>query len=111
MGFEYPASAYLMMGAVGISAVIAIIGGGAYILITVGSILFGKRVEGADHTASRPETLTPAAVTGETGHSSGIGIGGFVAPGTLALAALFLLTFVVYYFLNWKYLMSVWPMS
>ncbi len=111
MGFEYPASAYLLMGAVGVSAVISIIGGAAYILITVGSILFGKRVEGADHTATRPATLTAAEVTSKSGHSSGIGIGGFVAPGTLALAGLFLLTFVVYYFLNWKYLMSVWPMG
>jgi cytochrome c oxidase subunit 1 len=36
---------------------------------------------------------------------------GFEAPGTFALALLLLVTFVVYYFINWKYLASVWPLG
>jgi cytochrome c oxidase subunit 1 len=36
---------------------------------------------------------------------------GFAAPGTFVLALVFLATFVVYYFLNWMYLSSVWPMK
>jgi len=31
------------------------------------------------------------------------------APGTAVLAIIFLLTFAVYYFANWKALADVWP--
>lgn len=39
------------------------------------------------------------------------GSAGFEAPGTFVLAMLLLVTFVVYYFINWKYLASVWPLG
>ena len=39
------------------------------------------------------------------------GSGGFEAPGTFVLAMVLLVSFVVYYFINWKYLASVWPLS
>ncbi len=32
-------------------------------------------------------------------------------PGTFVLAMVFLVSFVLYYFVNWKYLASVWGMS
>jgi hypothetical protein len=38
-------------------------------------------------------------------------VGGFVAPGTFVLAMVFLVSFVLYYFVNWKYLSTVWPLS
>ena len=31
--------------------------------------------------------------------------------GGFALAMLLLVSFVVYYYINWKYLASVWPMG
>ncbi len=34
--------------------------------------------------------------------------GGFEAPGTLVLALIFLAVFVVFYFLNWKWLSTIW---
>jgi cytochrome c oxidase subunit 1 len=37
--------------------------------------------------------------------------GGFQAPGTFILALVFLISFLIYYFLNWKWLASVWPVS
>jgi cytochrome c oxidase subunit 1 len=103
MAYEYPAMAYLMMGIVGISAVAATLGGIMYILITVGSILFGKPVTG---TAKAP-AAAPAA---DTGHG-GIGLWGFSTPGTFVFAMVFLVSFVLYYFVNWKYLSAVWGMS
>ncbi len=109
LGYEYPGSAYLLMGLAGISGVLAIVGGGAYILITVGSILFGKKLPGREFTAKPTPVPTPLTAAIE-GHG-GIGVGGFAAPGTLVFALLFLLTFVVYYFINWKYLSSVWPIG
>jgi cytochrome c oxidase subunit 1 len=36
---------------------------------------------------------------------------GFAAPGTLLLAMVFLVSFVLYYFVNWKYLSTVWGLS
>ena len=42
---------------------------------------------------------------------TGIGTAGFVAPGTFVLALVFLTAFVLYYFVNWKYLSTVWPIS
>ena len=41
----------------------------------------------------------------------GPGSQGFAAPGTFALAMVFLVAFVLYYFVNWKYLSTVWGLS
>jgi cytochrome c oxidase subunit 1 len=41
------------------------------------------------------------------GHG-GIGLGGFAAPGTFIFAMVFLVAFVLYYFVNWKYLSQIW---
>ena len=109
LGYEYPGSAYLMMGLVGISGMVAITGGALYILITVGSILFGKRVEVTGYSTAQTQLKMPVAGAIE-GHGN-IGVAGFSAPGTLIFAFMFLAIFVVYYFINWKYLASVWPMS
>jgi cytochrome c oxidase subunit 1 len=35
----------------------------------------------------------------------------WAAPGTFALAIVFLTSFVLYYFVNWKYLSTVWPLK
>ncbi len=107
--YEYPGSAYVLMGLAGITGVLAVIGGAAYILITVGSILWGKRLPGAEFTA-KPTPIPTPVVAAVEGHG-GIGAGGFVAPGTFAFALVFLLMFVVYYFINWKYLSAVWPLG
>ena len=32
-------------------------------------------------------------------------------PGTITLVSIFFLTFVLYYFVNWKFLSEVWPLS
>ena len=45
-----------------------------------------------------------------TGHGS-IGVKGFPAPGTFVLAGFLMLIFVVYYFINYGYLASVWKFS
>jgi cytochrome c oxidase subunit 1 len=109
LGYEYPGSAYLMMTLAAVSGVLAIIGGAAYIIITVGSILAGKKLGSADYNAKPTPVKMPVAAAIE-GHG-GVGIGGFAAPGTLVFAFVFLAIFVVYYFVNWKYLASVWPMG
>jgi len=120
--FEYPGMAYTMMAIAAIGGLLAIVGGAAFLLITVGSLLFGEKLEPsagflqsflgkalapAAYSVERPETLPMAPRLSVEEHGSA----GFEAPGTFALAMLLLVSFVVYYFINWKYLASVWPLS
>jgi len=112
IGFDYPASAYTLMGIVGISGVVAVVGGAIFVLITVLSVFFGKRVE-SESSYGFTTTVLPRAqpiVVPDGGHA-GLGKWGFAAPGTFLLAIFFLAVFVLYYAVNWKYLASVWPMS
>jgi len=112
LGFDYPASAYTLMGIMGISGVVAILGGAIYILVTVVSVFFGKPVEsesGYGIATTRLSRADPVVVP-EGGHEAA-GKWGMAAPGTFLLAIFFLVIFVLYYAVNWKYLASVWPMS
>jgi len=97
--FDYPGTAFLMMGLNGISAILAALGGVLYIVIVVGSILYGKKVNGSI-TGQKS-----AAVVGQYGSAGTLAI-----PGTVVLVAVFFTAFVLYYFVNWKYLAEVWPL-
>jgi cytochrome c oxidase subunit 1 len=109
---EFPGAAWLMMALGGITGIIAIVGGGMYLLITVWSVFLGKRIEAPgfqlvrakDGVAPRPAATGQPAIAGH-------GSAGMVAPGTFTLALVFLVAFVLYYFINWKYLSTVWPLK
>jgi cytochrome c oxidase subunit 1 len=117
LGHEFPGTAWLMMALTAIFGLAAIVGGAMYLLITVGSVFFGKKiatpgfayVKVKDGMAPPPVWQPVGAAI--TGHGSSIGTAGFVAPGTFLLALVFLVAFVLYYFVNWKYLSTVWPLS
>jgi len=112
IGFDYPASAYTLMGLAGISGVAAIIGGGIFILVTVSSVFFGTRLESASVYGAVPTRLMKAEpIVEPAGGHAAAGKWGFAAPGTFIFALFFLAVFVIYYAINWKYLASVWPMS
>jgi cytochrome c oxidase subunit 1 len=104
LSFDYPETAYLMLALNGLSAILAALGGFAYIAVVVGSILFGKRIgtEPAKPAAAEPS----AAVIGQAGSAGSIAV-----PGTVVMVTVFLTAFVLYYFVNWKYLSEVWPLS
>ena len=111
--YEFPGTAWLMMGLMGISAIIALVGGAMYLLITVGSVFFGKSIEtpGFKHVrAVEGVAPAPQAVAVAGGGHGNIGAGGMIAPGTFVLALVFLAAFILYYFVNWKYLSQVWPL-
>jgi len=109
LAYEFPGAAYLMMGLVGIAGIAAIAGGAIYIYITVGSLLWGKKLDaGVQSNATIPLPRTPIPVSATI---QGHGSAGFAAPGTFALAMVFLISFVLYYFINWKYLSQVWGLS
>ena len=116
LGHEWPGTAYLMVGLFAIFGLLAIVGGGAYLLITVCSVFIGKKIETPDYNRIRaiegmfkPAPAQPVAAS-ITAHGSG-GTMGMVAPGTFVLAMVLLVSFVLYYFVNWKYLSQVWPLS
>ncbi|MDH3589930.1 MAG: cbb3-type cytochrome c oxidase subunit I [Gammaproteobacteria bacterium] len=112
LGFDYPASAYTLMGLVGISGMLAIVGGAIFILVTVLSVFFGKPVESESPYGVAATILPKAEPTIEpAGGHAATGKWGFAAPGTFVFAIFFLAIFVVYYAVNWKYLASVWPMQ
>ena len=120
LSFEYPGTAYLMMAVGAIGGVLGVVGGAMYLVVTVGSLLFGKKLDesagflqsfgvplaASVYNVEQPERLPMAAKVVEE-H----GDGGFEAPGTFVLAMSLLVCFVVYYFINWDYLASVWPLS
>jgi len=107
LAYEWPGAAYLMMGLVGISGLVAIAGGVIFVYITVGSLLWGRKLEaGASDTAFTP---IPRGAPGVVAQS--YGSMGFAAPGTFVLAMVFLVSFVLYYFINWKYLSTLWGLS
>jgi cytochrome c oxidase subunit 1 len=112
LGFDYPASAYTLMGILGVSGLAAIVGGAVFILITVLSVFFGKRVGSESSYGTQTTRLMRAApdIVPQGGHGAA-GKWGFAAPGTFLFALFFLAIFVIYYAVNWKYLASVWPMS
>jgi len=112
LGFDYPASAYTLMGIVGVSGMAAIVGGAVFVLITVLSVFFGKRVGSESPYGLTTTRLMKAQpdVMPSGGHAA-VGKWGFAAPGTFVFAMFFLAIFVIYYAVNWKYLASVWPMS
>ena len=85
-----------------------------YLLVTVGSVFFGKRIVTPDfqHVRARDGVVAPAKpiVGSLTGHG-GAATHAWSAPGTLTLAFVFLVSFMLYYFINWKYLSTVWPLK
>ena len=107
LAYEWPGAAYLLMGLVGIAGVFAITGGAMYIYITVGSLLWGKQLDGGKTSA----TFTPIPPTAPSAVAQSYGSAGFAAPGTFVLAMVFLVSFILYYFINWKYLSQVWGLS
>ncbi|HSD69802.1 MAG TPA: cbb3-type cytochrome c oxidase subunit I [Woeseiaceae bacterium] len=103
--FDYPSAAYLMMGLNGLFAVLAAAGGLMFVVIVVGSVFFGKRLA-IDEKPAYPEVPPTARAVGHYGSAESVHI-----PGTAVLVGIFFIAFVLYYFVNWKYLSEVWPLS
>ncbi|MCD6079211.1 MAG: cytochrome oxidase subunit, partial [Ramlibacter sp.] len=70
-------------------------------------ILWGKKLS----TGEVSPRFTPIPPTAPTAVAQSYGSAGFAAPGTFALAMVFLVAFVLYYFINWKYLGQLWGLS
>lgn len=94
--FVFDAPAYLFLTMAAIGGLLAVVGGAIYIVVTVGSVLFGPAAQPA------PVQLAPQGEgTAAAAHPS--------IRGTLVLNLVFLGVFAAYYALNWKWLSEVWP--
>jgi cytochrome c oxidase subunit I len=105
----------VLLGIMALGGLVAALGGGIYILVTVWSVFFGKKLvlsEMRPGMAGVPQGITkpPRAITvadeanlptGKLGH----------APGTMILVGIFLAAFALYYFANWKLLSFVWKIG
>jgi cytochrome c oxidase subunit I len=103
--YDFPGAANLMMGLNGMSALLAGVGGAMFIAVAVGSIFFGKKIVDSTEAPTAVATDENAAVVAEYGEEEHPAI-----PGTIVLVAVFFTSFVLYYFVNWKYLAEVWPL-
>ncbi len=107
LAYEWPGAAYMMMGLVGVFGIAAITGGAIYIYVTVGSLLWGKKLD-IGTVSDRP---TPVPPTAPAAAVQTYGSSCLVAPGSFVLALIFLAAFILYYFINWKYLSQLWGLS
>ncbi len=108
LSFDYPPAAFLMLALNGLSGIMAAIGGGLFVAIIVASVLFGKKVDASNIVEAlgpRPQKQMSDAV------STYGNAGTFHLPGTYILVSIFFTAFVLYYFVNWKYLSELWQMG
>jgi len=102
LGFAHSAGAFLMMGLNGIFAIIAAIGGIIFVLVVVATAFFGEKITGG-HKLTFPLHAGGGAAASHYGNEKAPKL-----PGTIILVALFFVCFVLYYFINWKYLSELW---
>jgi cytochrome c oxidase subunit I len=103
--YAYSAGAYLMMGLNGVFAILAAVGGFLFVLIAVGTVLFGKKIE-PGHKLNFPMYSGGGAAVSQ--------YGGHFTPklyGTTVLVVIFFVSFVLYYLVNWKYLSELWQLN
>ncbi len=114
-GSIYGPTAHLFLALTGIGGVVAFLALFLFAGLTVGTLLFGKRLAGKPMS----DWGTPKVLSTSPGHdhvvpAPGVTSAATVAEahptqGTMVLAVVFLLSFAVYYFANWKALADVWP--
>ncbi|MBF0271967.1 MAG: cbb3-type cytochrome c oxidase subunit I [Magnetococcales bacterium] len=116
--FQFAGTAITMLGIAGFGGFLAAVGGALFCLIAVGSLIFGKRLDpGASLFSSFGFPMASSCYNVERPGKLGLapveqtGDGGVQAKGTFVLALVFLASFVVYFFINAKYLSSIWPMG
>ncbi len=96
-------AAHLMLGIMGIGAILAVIGLFLFAVLCVGTLLFGDKTDG------RPMTDWGVAQSQSGAQDGTLVDEHWGMKGTIALTLVFLACFAVYYFANWKALADVWP--
>jgi cytochrome c oxidase subunit 1 len=115
---EFSPAVDLVIAVMAIGGLIGIVGGGIYIVVTVVSVFFGRRLApgesglGAVGKGLPPGIVRPPRPLGPADDESALPAHALGhAPGTMVLVAIFLAAFVIYYFVNWKLLSVVWQVG
>ena len=87
----------------GIFAVLAIAAGALFVLVSVGSLLLGDRLEGGDTAGLLPD--------GGIRTDGGKSVHAVDMRGTFAMCLIFMATFVALYALNWFLLTRLWSIG
>src|ERR1700693_1038875 len=83
LSFAYSAGAFLMMGLNGIFAIIAALGGAIFVIVVVGTVLFGKKIK-AGHKLTFPLHSGGGAAASHYGNEKAPKL-----PGTVILVTIF----------------------
>ena len=105
--FQFSPAAFLMLALNGLSAIMAALGGAMYILVVVCSVFFGRRIGDTEKVQLGPTTGAQAGAAVATYGNEGT----LKIPGTVTLVGVFFISFVLYYYVNWKYLAELWPLK
>ena len=108
LAYEYPEIAKGLMDMGEIFGVIMAVGAIMFIIVVLASIFMGERI--AEDSAPWPK-VEDADVVAEKAGRKHIGMWGLEAPGTFILAMILFVTIVLYYFINFKYLSTIWSLS
>jgi len=115
---EFSPAVDLMIGVMAVGGLVAIVGGAIYIVVTVWSVFFGRKLpEGESGLGAHglglplgiiapPRPLGPGD-DGSALPSHRLG----PVPGTMVLVIVFMMAFVTYYFVNWNLLSFVWKVG
>src|SRR5574340_131301 len=108
LAYEYPEIAKGLMDLGEIFGVVMAIGAAMFIVVVLASIFTGERIPEGSAPWPRVED---ADVVAEKAGRKHVGTWGMEAPGTFVLAMILFVTIVLYYFINFKYLSTVWGLS
>jgi cytochrome c oxidase subunit 1 len=101
VGFD--PGAYVMLGIMGLAAILAFLALFLFIGLVVATVFFGRSNAGGAMEAWHTEKVVSAFQD-----EPRVVEGAHRTPGTMVLALVFLASFAVYYFANWMWLADVW---
>ncbi len=115
---EFTPAVNLIIGVMAVGGLIAIAGGAIYIVVTVVSVFFGRKMAADDSGLGATGRGLPPGITNppralkpedkEVLQPSGrLG----PVPGTMVLVLIFLAAFILYYFVNWMLLSFLWEVG
>ncbi len=115
---EFSPAVNLIIGVMAVGGLIAIAGGAIYIVVTVVSVFFGKKMAPDDSGLGATGRGLPPGITNpprplKPEDKEALGPSGRLGPvpGTMVLVAIFLVAFITYYFVNWKLLSFLWEVG
>ncbi len=108
----------LIIGVMAVGGLIAIVGGAIYIVVTVVSVFFGRKMAADDSGLGATGRGLPPGITNppralKPEDKEALGPSGRLGPvpGTMVLVLIFLAAFILYYFVNWALLSFLWEVG